>query len=118
MIALATISRWAMPPDRAITGASARSARRTLTSISSVAAFDSLPLIPKNRPWKYRFSDTVIARSSVLVCGTTPITCLASAGLRMMSTPPTSADPLVGVTRVVSMPMVVDLPAPLGPRKP
>jgi hypothetical protein len=35
-----------------------------------------------------------------------------------MSTPPTVAVPLVGMTRVVSMPMVVDLPAPFGPRKP
>ena len=42
MIARATISRWAMPPDRAITGASARSARRTLASSSSVAALACL----------------------------------------------------------------------------
>ena len=58
-----------------------------------------------------------MARSRVLVCGTTPITCLASAGWRTMSTPPTMAEPLVGITRVVSMPMVVDLPAPFGPEE-
>ncbi len=83
-----------------------------------MAALACLVLMPKYRPWKCRFSATVIARSSVFVCGTTPMTCLASAGWRMMSTPPTSAAPLVGVTLVVSMPMVVLLPAPLGPRKP
>src|SRR6476620_2268211 len=43
---------------------------------------------------------------------------LASAGLPMTSTPPTSAEPDVGTTRVVSMPTVVVLPAPLGPRSP
>src|ERR1700733_6449766 len=32
--------------------------------------------------------------------------------------PPTKAEPEVGMTRVVSMPAVVVLPAPLGPSKP
>src|SRR6478609_9722268 len=32
--------------------------------------------------------------------------------------PPTNARPLVGITRVVSMPAVVVLPAPLGPSRP
>src|SRR5262245_20413191 len=32
--------------------------------------------------------------------------------------PPTYAPPLVGITRVVSMPAVVVLPAPLGPSRP
>src|SRR5262245_51908708 len=32
--------------------------------------------------------------------------------------PPTKARPLVGITRVVSMPAVVVFPAPLGPRRP
>ena len=45
--------------------------------------------MPKNRPWKYRFSHTVSDRSSVLVCGTTPISRLASAGERTTSMPPT-----------------------------
>src|SRR5512147_1819703 len=36
----------------------------------------------------------------------------------MMSKPPTRPWPLVGRSRPLSMRMVVDLPAPLGPRKP
>ncbi len=59
-----------------------------------------------------------MARSSVLVWGTTPITCLANAGWLTMSTPPTHAWPLVGMTRVVSIPIVVVLPAPFGPSRP
>ena len=37
---------------------------------------------------------------------------------RMMSKPPTRPSPLVGSNRPLSIRMVVDLPAPLGPRKP
>ena len=57
-------------------------------------------------------------RSRVLVWGTTPITCLASAGCATTSMPATIALPPVGMTRVVSMPAVVVLPAPLGPSSP
>src|SRR5437588_575515 len=44
--------------------------------------------------------------------------CLAKAGWATTSTPPTTAPPAVGTTRVVSMPTVVVLPAPLGPSRP
>src|SRR4051794_39602292 len=44
--------------------------------------------------------------------------CLARAGSATTSTPPTMARPPVGTTRVVSMPTVVVLPAPLGPSSP
>ncbi len=57
-------------------------------------------------------------RSSVLLCGTTPMTCLAAVGRATTSMLPTNARPLVGITRVVSMPAVVVLPAPLGPSRP
>ena len=69
-------------------------------------------------PWKYRFSHTVSCRSSVFCCDTTPISCLASAGWATTSTVPSRALPEVGITRVVSIPAVVVLPAPLGPRRP
>src|SRR5436190_12901204 len=39
-------------------------------------------------------------------------------GLRLTSMPPTSAVPDVGFNRPHNMRMVVDLPAPLAPRKP
>jgi hypothetical protein len=74
--------------------------------------------IPKNRPWKERFSRTLSARSSVFVWVTTPIRRFAAAGSATTSTPPTRAVPLVGRTRVVSMPAVVVLPAPFGPSSP
>ena len=46
------------------------------------------------------------------------MSCLASAGWATTSTPPTTARPDVGTTRVVSMPAVVVLPAPFGPSRP
>src|SRR3984893_2098632 len=47
-----------------------------------------------------------------------PWSCLATDGWATTSMPPTKAVPDVGMTRVVSMPAVVVLPAPLGPSKP
>jgi hypothetical protein len=43
---------------------------------------------------------------------------LAAVGCATTSIPPTKARPLVGITRVVSMPAVVVLPAPFGPSNP
>src|SRR5664280_2491135 len=64
------------------------------------------------------FSDTVNWRSSVFCWLTIPRICLARAGWATTSIPPTKAWPAVGTTRVVSMPAVVVLPAPLGPSRP
>ena len=51
-IARATISRCAMPPESAITGAFARSVRWKVTSSSSEAARARAADMPKKRPWK------------------------------------------------------------------
>ena len=74
--------------------------------------------MPNSRPWKYRFSQTVSWRSRVFCWETIPLSCLASAGWAATSTPAMKARPDVGTTRVVSMPAVVVLPAPFGPRRP
>ncbi len=49
---------------------------------------------------------------------TSPIDCLTWLGCLIISYPPINAVPEVGLVRVASMLMVVDFPAPLGPRKP
>src|SRR4051794_26755147 len=118
MIARATIRRWAMPPDSAATGSLPRSESRNCPSRRSASDRAVFAAIPKKRPWKYRFSHTESDRSSVLVCGTTPMTCFAAVGCATTSMPPTNARPLVGITRVVSMPAVVVFPAPFGPSSP
>jgi hypothetical protein len=107
-----------MPPERAKTDALAQLTRWNCSSSWSAAARASLAGMPNNRPWKYRFSHTDRARSSVFCWVTTPMTCLAKAGWATTSTPPTMAWPDVGMTLVVSMPAVVVLPAPFGPRRP
>ena len=74
--------------------------------------------MPKSRPWKYRFSQTVSWRSSVFCWETMPETCFTNAGCLRTSMPATYAVPDVGTTRVVRIPAVVVLPAPLGPSSP
>ena len=56
--------------------------------------------------------------SSVLFWVTTPILRFTPTGSATTSMPATQAWPPVGRIRVVSMPMVVDLPAPFGPSSP
>ena len=79
---------------------------------------DSFAPIPNRRPCQYRFSQGVNWRSSVFCWDTTPMSCFTRVGCWMTSSPPTRACPPVGITRVVSTPTVVVLPAPLGPRRP
>ncbi len=47
-----------------------------------------------------------------------PMCCFTRSGSRATSNPATVADPEVGWRRPQSILMVVDLPAPLGPRNP
>ena len=100
MMARATISRWAMPPDNAMTGVSARSARRTRSSMSIATGMRRLRRHPEVAAVELEvLGDGHGAVEGVEVWGTTPMTCLASAGLPITSTPPTSAVPDVGMTR-------------------
>jgi hypothetical protein len=54
----------------------------------------------------------------VFDCETTPIRRFAAAGCARTSMPATKARSPVGITVVVSIPIVVDLPAPFGPSRP
>ena len=111
-------SRLACPPDRSVDIALRRSASPN-TSSSWLARRDaSRKVRPKNRLRNSRFSATVSCMSSVLFWVTTPILRFTPTGSATTSRPATQARPPVGRTRVVSMPMVVDLPAPFGPSSP
>src|SRR5712692_1415247 len=68
--------------------------------------------------WENLYFQTVSWRSRVFCWDTIPLSCLASAGWAATSIPPRNARPDVGTTRVVSIPAVVVLPAPLGPSRP
>src|SRR3954469_15317953 len=65
-----------------------------------------------------RFCSAVRYWSSVGSWNTSPMLRRTSSRCRTTSKPATVAAPAVGSTRVHSILMVVDLPAPLGPRKP
>ena len=88
MIARATISRCAMPPESAMHRRSARSARRNCSSSSVGRAPGRLRRHAEVAAVEVEVLGDGQARSSVFVWGTTPITCLASAGWRTTSTRP------------------------------
>ena len=119
MIARATISRCAIPPDSADDRLGPAVGEPELLEPcawprSSRCVRSSRRSARGSRGSPRRVSD----RSSVFVCGTTPITCFAATGCATTSMPPTNAPPLVGITRVVSMPAVVVLPGAVRTEQP
>ena len=58
------------------------------------------------------------ARSTTGSWNTTPLTLRAEIGSAATSNPASRAVPAVGAIVVVSMPIVVDFPAPFGPSSP
>src|SRR5579863_10088221 len=73
---------------------------------------------PYMRPAKLRNSAPVSRPKSAMPSGTTPICRFTSTGLLLRSRPRISMLPELGACSPVSILIVVDLPAPLGPRKP
>src|SRR3984957_4690383 len=73
---------------------------------------------PYMRPAKLSNSDPVRRPNNAIPSGTTPICRFTSTGCVVRSSPRISIRPALGARRPVSILMVVDFPAPLGPRKP
>ena len=95
-------------------------ARSIMVSNSSVRSRTVAGGSKYMRPMKVRYSRAVRFSNSARFSGTTPIrafTPRARSG-SLTSSPSKRIDPDVGASRPVSILMVVDLPAPFGPRKP
>src|ERR1700722_13948543 len=73
---------------------------------------------PYMRPTKFKYSAPVSRPNKAMPSGTTPIWRFTSIAFTARSRPRTSMRPVVGASRPVSILMVVDFPAPLGPRNP
>ena len=73
---------------------------------------------PYMRPTKRRYSGAVSRPNSAMPSGTTPIWRFRSSAEALNGLPRISMVPALGSSRPVSILMVVDLPAPFGPRKP
>src|SRR5258708_707483 len=73
---------------------------------------------PYMRPAKFRNSAPVNRPNSAMPSGTTPICRFTSTERAAKSSPRISIRPAVGASRPVSIFIVVDFPAPFGPRKP
>src|SRR5437016_7994535 len=108
--------RW--PPLKVPTGRSRRPARPNRSPTSELRARAVAASRPKRRPWISRLRRPVSARSTTGSWKTTALRRRAARGWVARSKPPRRAVPAVGTTVVVSIPIVVDLPAPLGPRSP
>src|SRR5712692_859522 len=73
---------------------------------------------PYIRPTKFKYSAPVSRSNSAIPSGTTPIWRFTSTGYCSRFRPNRRIPPDVAASRPVSILIVVDLPAPLGPRKP
>src|SRR5713101_2173263 len=69
-------------------------------------------------PAKFRYSAPVSRSNSAMPSGTTPIWRFTSMGCSSRSSPSRRMRPALGASRPVRILIVVDLPAPFGPRKP
>ena len=107
-----------MPPENVMTCDDARSLSSTMASAASMRSARLLRARPYRKAWNSRFSRAVSCPSSAGSWNTIPMCERTADGSVTTLCPATSAVPLVGRTSVQRMPMVVDLPAPLGPRKP
>ena len=74
--------------------------------------------IPHSRACSSRLRRPVSALSTTASWKTTLLSDRAATGSRATSNPASRADPLVGLIVVVSIPIVVDFPAPFGPSRP
>src|SRR5437667_1083321 len=111
-------TRRRMPPDRFFTCLSRHCVSSTAASSSAISRSRFCRGTPYNLAKMIRFSSTLRSRSLVIAWGMTPIDLRTSSASRTMSKPLTRAVPAVGGSSVVSIRISVDLPAPLGPRRP
>src|SRR5215469_14245116 len=88
------------------------------SSSSSVRRFVVSRSSPYIRPTKRRYSDALNLPSSAIPSGTTPICRFRSSDDAVNLCPRISISPAVGSSRPVSILIVVDFPAPFGPRNP
>src|SRR5204862_523046 len=114
--AISSRRRW--PPLYVSAGRSIRSASRNVPASSSILAAASRGSTPQSRAWISRFGRPVSERSTTGSWKTTLLTRRAASGSSATSKPASRALPEVGSIVVVSIPTVVDLPAPFGPSRP
>jgi len=111
-------SRRFIPPEYVLTRFVRRSQSPTMSSTSRLRSGSTARGMPYSSAWKRRFCSALRYSSSVGSWNTRPMLRRTSSLARTTSYPATRAVPAVGWTSVQSILMVVDLPAPFGPRNP
>src|SRR5256885_6501486 len=105
-----------MPPENVFTKSSRRSHSSNMRSRVSVRSRRARRGTWYRTPWISMFSHAVRSLSRLGSWNTTPKRRRISVWCVVGSSPSSSREPLVGRSRVVSILMVVVLPAPFGPR--
>src|SRR3954453_17601485 len=111
-------SRRRMPPDSSSTFVSRRSPRFAIATARSIAARRSVRGTRYRCAKTSRFCSTVSVMSRLSSCGTTPHSARATFDCRGSVNPSTSISPSSAIAWAVSIRIVVDLPAPVGPSRP
>src|SRR5581483_1482180 len=100
------------------TGRSRSCPRPSAPASSSIEAAPAARSTPQRRACSSRFRRPLSPRSTAGSWNTTLLARRAATASRATSKPARRAFPRVGAIVVVSIPTVVDLPAPFGPRRP
>ncbi len=111
-------SRRFMPPENVMTSDVRRSVRSTMLRTWSARALKMSRGMSYSIAWNWRFSSAVRRMSSDGSWNTRPMERRTSFGCVRTSWPANVARPPVGLSSVARILMVVDLPAPFGPRNP
>src|SRR3954466_13228892 len=114
--AISSRRRW--PPLRLPTGRSSSSASPSDRATDLIRFAACAGATPHRRACRSRWRCPLSNRSTTGSWNTTLLRRRAARGSRATSTPATLARPAVGAIVVVSMPTVVDFPAPFGPSSP
>src|SRR5947208_5110834 len=105
-----------MPPENVLTKSLRRSHSSNIRSRASHRSRRACRGTWYSTPWMSVFSHAVVSPSRLGSWNTTPNRLRTSVGCAVGSSPSSSSEPLVGRSRLVSILMVVVLPAPFGPR--
>ena len=117
-IAWARPTRRLKPLERVSIGCSSTLSSSTRATVSATRRRFSSPRKPRTAAAKSRKARVVISEYSGAPSGRYPIRRFAATGLAAMSSPPTAMVPESAERKPVRTFIVVDLPAPLGPRNP
>jgi len=117
-VAIAKPTRRLTPPDRLAPVAERHSPMSRASTSSAVRRRTAVRSPPRIRPVSSIASVTLNESMGICACGRYEHSCRATSGWATRSCGPMLSEPDVGASRPMTCLTSVDLPAPLGPRRP